>query len=217
MRRSRREGRCADGSRPSRSAVALALVAVVFLAPACSGDDDDGAIPTTSSSRRTTSSSGASTSTSSTDTTTAGTAVEQEIQTRYTAFWEARFQANQAPPNPTHPGLREYATGAQLENVISETTRNRDEGLAFRRPEDSVYERRVRVVSVDGDTARLQDCVTNDGIVYRVASGEVIDDSVNTRSLEAVMRLVDGEWRLETTRVLQEWKGVAGCALAQGS
>ena len=61
---------------------------------------------------------------------------------------------------------------------------------------------------------QLQDCATNDGIVYRVATGQVIDDSVVTRSVSATMRRVDGTWKLAEARVLQEWKGVAGCALS---
>ncbi len=70
----------------------------------------------------------------------------------------------------------------------------------------------MKLINLEGDTAELQDCVTNDGIVYRVATGEVVDSSVVTRSLSATMRLVDGAWKLADTRVLQEWEGVAGCA-----
>lgn len=208
LRRRRQAGAIATG---------LVLAVTALLAPGCSGDDE-GSIPTTTSPRRT-SSSAPDDSTTTTSTTAAPEATtEDEVANRYRAFWDARFEANEDPPDPEHPGLREYATGPQLDNVLAETSRNRDQGLAFRRPSSSVYERRVRVVRVDaaGGTAALQDCVTNDGIVYRVSTGEVLDDSVGTRSLEAVMRLVDGEWRVESTRVLQEWEGVAGCAVAAG-
>lgn len=215
MRHGGRESEACDGLRLRTAAGALAL-AVLVAASACSGDSE-GAIPTPSTQRRSATTSTTAVSASSTTTTAGATSVEQEITSRYLAFWDARFEANQATPNPDHPGLREYATGAQLENVLAETTRNRDQGIAFRRPEPSVYKRRVRVVAIEGDTARLQDCVTNDGVVYRIATGEVIDDSVGTRSLEAVMRRVEGRWRLESTRVIQEWEGVAGCALAQDS
>lgn len=138
--------------------------------------------------------------------------VAADIVGRYKQFWEVRFEANRPPVNPSDPRLGQLATGQQLENVRLETEERRDQGLALRRPETSLYERRVKLINLEGDTAELQDCVTNDGIVYRVATGEVVDSSVVTRSLSATMRLVDGAWKLADTRVLQEWEGVAGCA-----
>lgn len=189
--------------RPTRAAV---LILAVAIAAGC-GDDDDRSIPV-----------GTTTSTTEptfTTETSAAVDAETELVARYEAFWDARFAANQEPVDPDDPALREFATGAQLENVIDETTRNRDEGLAFRRPANSVYERRVTVIEVAGGTARLQDCVTNDGIVYRVADGTVVEDSVATNSLEATMQLVEGEWKLASARLLQRWEGVAGCALAE--
>lgn len=140
--------------------------------------------------------------------------MEEEITARYLAFWEARFAANQNPPNPDDPQLAEFATGEQLENVVAETRRRRDEGLALRRPDNSISERDVVVSEVNGDEASLQDCSVNDGIIYRVATGEVVNDDVVTQSVSATMRRVDGEWRLERATLVQEWQGVAGCALA---
>lgn len=142
------------------------------------------------------------------------TTLEAEIVARYEAFWDARFAASQAPVNPDDPELRAYATGAQLENVIAETRERLEEGLAFRWPENSVAERRVQVLEVTGDEATLVDCATNDGIVYHIDTGEVIDDSVVTRSIDATMQRVDSAWKLAEAVVVQEWEGVAGCALA---
>ena len=188
----------------------LVAVLLALLVSACSGDD--AAIP--AGTTTTLPSKTSVTSDNATTTTRAAASVEADITQRYEAFWDERFAANQAPVDPAKAGLREFATGAQLNEVIAETTRNRDEGIAFRRPKDTVYKRRVHVISVEGDVARVQDCVTNDGIVYRVASGEVVDDKVATNSLEAVMRRVDGVWKLESTKLLQRWDGVSGCALA---
>ena len=42
----------------------------------------------------------------------------------------------------------------------------------------------------------------NDGIVYRTDTGEVIDDSVVTRSVSAVMVLVDGAWKFASRRII---------------
>ncbi len=177
------------------------LVTVSALLAGCSGDEDAITTPTSTAPPQQYS------------TTTAATApLSAEIIDRYKQFWEIRFEANRQPVNPADPRLGQYATGQQLENVVTETRQRRDQGLAIRRPEPSVYVRRVKLVRVDGDIATLQDCVTNDGIVYRAATGQVVDDKVVTRSLAATMRRVEGTWKLAETRVLQEWEGVEGCA-----
>ena len=94
-----------------------------------------------------------------------------------------------------------------------ETTQRSDQGLALRPAAEQVAEQhRVKVVSVEGDTTILQDCATDDDVVYRVSNGEVVNDRVTTRNVEATMRRVDGVWKLVHTRVVQTWEGVAGCA-----
>ena len=139
------------------------------------------------------------------------------MKARYLAFWEARFQANQPPPNPDLPGLREYATGKQLDNVIDETRRNLEGGLAVRHPERSVARSTVRVVEIKGDAATLQECAVDDGIIYRFQTGEIVNSSVATHSVSATMQRTDGAWKLADTKLLQRWEGVAGCALAGSS
>ena len=181
--------------------VTAALV-LVLAAAGCSNDGE--ALPGTTTTTRPTT----------TTTTEPEQTAEEEAVERYLAFWDARFEANSEPVNPDHPALREYATGEQLENVLEETRRNAREGRAFRRPENSQGRRSVRVVRIEGESAMLQDCVVNDGVVYRVDTGEVIDDSVVTHSVEATMARVDGEWKLESARLVQRWEGVAGCALS---
>ena len=142
--------------------------------------------------------------------------LERQIIDRYQAFWEARFKANQAPPNPGDPGLVEYATGKQLDNVRTETQRRLDDGLAFRRPSNSIARRNVRMTAIDGDVANLQDCAVNDGIIYRTTTGEVVNDDAVTQNINAIMRLVEGKWKLEQASLVQEWEGVAECAIAKG-
>jgi hypothetical protein len=185
------------------STTAAALVSVALVATGCANDDQ--ALPDTTTTTR-------AETTTTTTTTEPARPVEEQIVERYEAFWEARFEANTEPVNPQHPGLREYAAEDQLAQVILETTQRRDRGLALRSADDPVREHRVKVLSVDGDTARLQDCVTDDDVVYRVATGEVVNDRVATRNVEATMRRIEGAWRLVHTRVVQTWEGVAGCA-----
>lgn len=182
---------------------------VLLLLASCRGDSGSRTVAAPSS---TTSIVATVPSTAMPTSTTADPAVE--IVARYKQFWEVRFEVNRTPVNPVDPRLAQFATGKQLDNVVTETRQRLNQGLAVRRPEPSASKNRVKVVQVAGDTASLQDCATNDGIVYRVATGQVLDDGVVTRSVEATMRRVDGVWRLADSRVVQEWKGVAGCALS---
>lgn len=191
-----------SGGWARRFGALAALLAVAALA-GCSAEEDPVVAPTPTTTRR--------------QPTTTTTAVAQdpvvaEIVGRYKQFWEVRFEANREPVNPDDTRFIQYAADQQLENVLTETRQRLDQGLAIKRPNPSVYVRRVKLLDVDGDKATLQDCVTNDGVIYRVATGEVVDDNVVTRSLVATMRLVDGTWKLAETRMVQEWKGVAGCA-----
>lgn len=203
-------------SRPSRrigvvrAQSTAVLVGIALAVAGCGGDDDDTSLPATTTERRST----ASSSTTSSTTEPSEATTSDVVVDRYLAFWEARLDANQAPPNPDHPSLTEYATGPQLSNVVEETKRRRDEGLAIRRPENSASKHDVRVVREGPDEVILQDCSVNDGIIYRVDNGEVVNDDVVTQSIRATMRLVDGEWKLEQASLVQEWPGVAGCAAA---
>lgn len=206
-------------SSPIRRAALVVAVACLVVG-SCSGDDDD-AIPDPSSSSTTLASSTSTSSTTEPDetspTTTAPDDVQALVTARYLEFWDARFEANTEPVDPDSARLRDLATGDQLTNVVAETQQRKDSGLALRAAEDPVKERRVRLVDVQGDTATIQDCATNDDVVYRVATGEVLDDSVVTRNISAEMRLVDGQWRLAAAQELQKWEGVAGCALSSDS
>lgn len=209
--------RRSDGLRTRRTSLVAALAAALIVSACGSSGDTDGASTTVEESSTTTSSTSTSSTTSSSSTTTTTVAPEDDEQAiidQYLGFWDARFEANSEPVNPDLPALADFATGAQLENVIAETQRRQDNGLAVRLPDDSVGDRRVKVASVDGDEAILLDCATNDTVLYRVDTGEVVDDSVATRSIEATMRLVDGIWRLAGSRELQKWEGVAGCAVS---
>lgn len=198
---------------------AVLLAAAVLAATGCS-DDEQPASPNSSASSSLTSSTTSSTSAPTTSTTSTSTTeqVEDEealILDRYLEFWDVRFEANSEPVDPDDPRLADLATDAQLTNVLEETQRRADQGLALRYPTNSVTERRPVVASIDGTEAIIQDCSINDTIVYRISDGEVIDDSTVTRSVSATMRNVDGVWKLSSTSEIQKWEGVAGCALSE--
>lgn len=202
-------------SRPFRSSRRLGLVAAaVVIVAGCSNKSDELPLATSTTGLPSAVSSTTSGSTVPAVTATTPPAEDVVIVDRYKKFWEARLAANQAPANPDFPDLRTFATGEQLDQVILETRQRRDKGLAIKKPSRSAYERRVKLVSIEGDSAVVQDCVTDDLIVYKVATGEVVDDATITRNVSATMRRVDGTWRLAAARLVQEWKGVAGCALS---
>lgn len=207
-----------QGTVRTRNAAVGSMIMTLTLLAGCSSDSGPRMSATPGEASTSTTSSGSTSTVAINSTTTVtpsslGTpATEADIAARYKEFWQVRAEANRDPVNPSDPRLPQLATGKQLDNVVTETRQHLDQGVAFRYPVPSVSTNRVRVVEVVGDSATLRDCATNDGIVYRVADGQVLDDSVVTRSVVATMLRVDGVWRLAEARVVQEWTGVAGCA-----
>ena len=204
----------AGAARPRCRWVVAASAALALAA--CSGDNDEVGEPQSStiSAPTTETTTTSPTSSSRTSDTDDGPAEDREVIDRYLGFWDARFAANEQPPSPNDPSLADFATGPQLENVIEETRRRGEAGLALREAEPSRTSHDVAVITKTADRVELQDCFVNDGIVYRPDTGEVLDDSVVTRSVMADMVLVDGLWKLERATVVQQWEGIAGCALA---
>lgn len=205
-----------------RTATTCVLTALLLTAASC-GDDGEASPASTTTTEASTSTTGSTTSTTSsttsttegtTATTAPGTTPEQEVIDRYVGYWNARFTANEGTPDPDDPALREFATGEQLDAVITETQSNLDEGLAFQRPAEPHNIQRVTVIEIDGDHAVVQECVVSDGVIVRRETGEVVNDEVNTHNVQAEMSRVDGVWKVSSARLLQRFKGVSGCALA---
>lgn len=226
---SRRQIRLCGWTRAAAVAVALGV-----LAGGCGGDDgrSDTGSPPSSTADRSSASTGSTISPSSTSTTTTSTsttsvpattsgrsgapdAAEQEVIDRYLGYWAARLEANSGVPDPGHPGLAEFATGAQLEAAVSEAQTNLERGVAYRQREDSAAVQRIEVVSIDGNAAVVQECFVDDGLVVRQDTGEVVDDDITTHNVRADLTREDGgPWRVAAVRAIQVWEGVAGCALA---
>ena len=211
------------GHPPRRAVINALCVALVLALAGCSDDDSDtAASSTTAADRTSTTASTSSTSRDTTATTTEatpvttapGTTAEQEVIDRYVGYWNARFNANAGVPNPDDPALRDFATGRQLDAVVAETQSNLDSGVAFERAAEPHNIQQVTVVEIDGDRAVVQECVVDDGLVVSRDTGEVVDDSVSTHNVQAEMLRVDGVWKVSEARLLQQFEGVAGCALA---
>jgi hypothetical protein len=202
---------------------AAAVIGVLVVGGVGCGDDDAPATPATTTEAATSDSTTSTTSEVSTTDDSAGrsgsgttapaTSAEQDVVDRYVAYWDARFAANSGTPNPDDPALREYATGGQLDAVIAETQANLDQGLAFRRADDPHDVQHVTVVEIASDRAVVQECVVSDGVVVRRDTGEVVNDDVATHNVRGELQRVDGVWRVSAARLVQQWEGVAGCAL----
>lgn len=207
------------------SAPVLALPALVLAIVLSSCSDDQPASSsssapvesTTTSAERdaTPSSTTAQTSpTTTVDAAAAGATEKDEVIARYIGYWDARRAANDGTPDPSDPGLPEFATGPQLEAVISETRANLERGVAFRPAATPAGIQRVTVIELSGDRAVVQECVVSDGVVVRRDTGEVIDDSVSTHNARGTLARIDGVWKVSSAEIVQRWEGVAGCALA---
>ncbi len=117
------------------------------------------------------------------------------------------------PPDPANPELRLYATGRAYDEVLTATQKNQREGITVRSPANSQARYEPEVVSIDGDNALVRECSVDDGVVYEMATGRVINDAVVTRLSTIFVTREGGRWKVTTAQTDQRWEGVAGCAV----
>jgi hypothetical protein len=143
--------------------------------------------------------------------------IELVLADRVRALFAARVAANDAPgADPDDPVLAAVATGDALADLIAETTQRRDDGLAFRAGEQALAAVSVGFVEAGEITATVSVCSIDDGVIYRLDSDEVVNDAVQTNNYQVDLQLVGGVWLTSRVVRLQQWEGVAGCALAPG-
>ena len=191
-----------------RFASCLAVVACAIAATALTSctDDDGGAVASDST---TTSTTRRSTTTTTTD---PADAIEAEVAAAYEAASRAFIDAA-AIPDPDFPAFVATHAGPMLEQRRGVLTGLRADGRVIRYPPNSQYRIEVQDIEIDGDVARLDVCVVDDGERVVVSTGEVVAGGVGTVQARAAMQLVDGEWRLAERTQEAEWEGVAGCAV----
>lgn len=130
----------------------------------------------------------------------------------YLAAMEAFDQATADPPNPDHPALAATTVDPVLTEVRNLAASWKGFGQALRYPQNSVHEITPLTVEIDGETATIETCNVDDGILYEPASGRVLNDKITTAHDRATMTLVGGTWKLTTRVQVEKWEGVAGCA-----
>lgn len=195
----------------------MALVPILLAACGSSSNGADGTTTTTTAKGAATTSpaSGSTVGTTATTGTTAmpGTSADQQvIIDAYLNAMAAFDQATADPPNPDHPALAATTIDPVLTQVRNLAASWKGFGQALRYPPNSVHKITPLTVQIDGETATIETCNVDDGVLYEPATGRVVNDKVSTAHDRATMKRVDGVWKLSTREQVQKWEGVAGCA-----
>ena len=136
---------------------------------------------------------------------------EQKIVAVYKGFIQAE-NAALAAADPGLPLLGVYATGAQLKASSDAAAKLRSDGMVAVAPPNSVADVRVTVTSVQGDRARIQVCLLDDGYLVNAKTGVPLAPSrVITESRAGEMLFEGGVWKLSSSNRTEKWDGVAGC------
>ena len=140
---------------------------------------------------------------------------KQAVADAWLSFVRTAVAVNN-PPDPARAAeVRAFATGPAYDSVVRAISDNQRKGVATRLPPNSRSgEKKIDVVSIDGDTAILRSCGVDDGRLVEMATGRVLNDRVVTTLYTVFLVREEGRWKVENNRVEQKWEGVSGCAAA---
>ena len=126
-------------------------------------------------------------------------------------YWRTWLAAND-PPDPDHPDLEKYATGAALERMRQSIAENKAKGVRIVAGSTSTAEaHRATVLVQEHGNATVRDCSTDDLLQLRMADGAVVDDSVVTRLLTYELVLDGGTWKITSNEEEGQWDGRVQC------
>lgn len=136
-----------------------------------------------------------------------------DAEAAYLAYEEASNIAAAHPVNPQLPELQALITGDQRIHSNSELGGFLADGEAARPAEPSQYSVDVQTATAQADgSVLLRICRVDDSVVYKVSTGEVANDDVVTKTVDAVMVPEGGVWKVSSTTVVDRTPGVASCA-----
>lgn len=136
---------------------------------------------------------------------------EQKIVAVYKGFLKAENAALEVA-DPSLPLLGVYATGAQLKASSDAAAKLRSDGVVAVAPPNSRADVRVTVLSIQGDKARIQVCLLDDGYLVNAKTGVPLAPSrVITELRSGEMLSEGGVWKLSSSNRTEKWDGVAGC------
>ncbi len=141
-----------------------------------------------------------------------------EVYGRYWLYWEA-FAAAHAPPgaDPQFTPLRTLSTERNWVSLTDQLSRFAADDLVLVQPPNSITQHLLRapdtavLAKAEGAELILQDCWIDD-FVQQTLDGRVVSEAREAKLMNVVMRVVDGEWRVDgVTRATDESDGYEQC------
>lgn len=146
------------------------------------------------------------------------TTVDQQAQAladaeaAYFAYEEAYLAAAADPVDPQHPELQALITDDQRIYLNGKLGSDLAAGEAVRPAEPSQFSSEVLSSTLQADgSVLLVVCRVDDRVVYKVATGEVVNDAVATSTVDTVMVNDSGAWKVSSTTAVARTPGVASC------
>lgn len=189
-----------------RTAWALALCGVLLLAAACGDDGAEAASDTTTS-----------TTASESDPADDEARLDEVVEALYAEHLAVCEALGPPAPDANHPDVRATSTGPVRDRLEELAEEFREEGLAYRCPDDSRVEFRVLAFEFGefegSDAAWLDLCLIDDSERVVVETGEVVGGGLTAAHLSDALLQVDGKWKLAERRVNDQWEGEGECDL----
>ncbi len=114
-------------------------------------------------------------------------------------------------PDPWAPALARTHVGPMLQAIRARETELASRGQAIRLPTPTRFTIRIDGLSIDGSFAVLRVCEVDDGVVYRRASGRVIDGAIVSQRRRVTMQKSGARWRLAGRTSETKQSGAGAC------
>ncbi|HEX2577782.1 MAG TPA: hypothetical protein VHK88_15625 [Aquihabitans sp.] len=205
-----RPGPDPENRRRVRGVGLAVLVATALAVGACSNDGEDAAPTAEATMPERTTTDPASVVERSTTTTTPPTP-EEEVEAAYLEIMDAYFRRLERP-NPDDPSIAVNHSGSSAVDVAEILTTLSDAGQVARFSDDGPPTPKVeRTEMLAVDRARLRSCIVDPTVLADRETGEVLNDAVSSRLVEAVLLRSGGAWKLDSLSVLERWADDRGC------
>jgi hypothetical protein len=113
-------------------------------------------------------------------------------------------------PNPDDSALARYLADPLLGEIETTLRQRAQSGLIGQPARPSRASFRIVNVAAAGSRATVRACEVNDGVLIRRATGQVVDDRVDTIAITDSAKKTNGRWRLTSeSRITSE--GIVRC------